>query len=101
MRQWRDVAILALKDENVRYRTLLGPEDRPADPDGGRRASSPTPGARSPTPRLANAGREKGVKAGNPVMSENGLIGPRHRGDHRSQPACCCSPTSASRTARR
>ncbi|MCH1932738.1 rod shape-determining protein MreC, partial [Shewanella sp. A25] len=25
--------------------------------------------------RLANAGREKGVKPGNPVMSENGLVG--------------------------
>ena len=25
--------------------------------------------------RLANAGAEKGVKVGNPVMSENGLVG--------------------------
>ncbi len=73
MRQWRDVA-LALKDNNERYQALLGLQtDPPIDMVAARVVTD----ARGPFAhsRLANAGREKGVKQGNPVMSENGLVG--------------------------
>jgi rod shape-determining protein MreC len=73
MRQWRDVAI-ALKDENVRYRTLLGLKTDPPIPMVAARVVTDSHGPFADT-RLANAGTEKGVKVGNPVMSENGLVG--------------------------
>jgi rod shape-determining protein MreC len=73
MRQWRDVAI-ALKDENARYRTLLGLRTDPPIPMVGARIVTDSRGPFSDT-RLANTGLEHGVKAGNPVMSENGLVG--------------------------
>jgi len=73
MRQWRDVAI-ALKDENARYRTLLGLKTDPPIPMVAARIVTDSRGPFSDT-RLANAGRERGVKVGNPVMSENGLVG--------------------------
>jgi rod shape-determining protein MreC len=73
MRQWRDVAI-ALKDENARYRTLLGLKTDPPIPMVAARVVTDSHGPFADT-RLANSGSEKGVKAGNPVMSENGLVG--------------------------
>jgi rod shape-determining protein MreC len=73
MRQWRDVAI-ALKNENDRYRTLLGLKTDPPIPMVAARIVTDSRGPFADT-RLANAGSEKGVKPGNPVMSENGLVG--------------------------
>jgi rod shape-determining protein MreC len=73
MRQWRDVAI-ALKDENARYRILLGLKTDPPIPMVAARIVTDSRGPFSDT-RLANAGQDKGVKPGNPVMSENGLVG--------------------------
>jgi rod shape-determining protein MreC len=73
MRQWRDVAI-ALRDTNDRYRTLLGLKTDPPIPMVAARIVTDSRGPFANT-RLANSGSEKGVKAGNPVMSENGLVG--------------------------
>ena len=73
MRQWRDVAI-ALRDENERYRTILALKTDPPIPMVAARIVSDSRGPFADT-RLANAGTERGVKAGNPVMSENGLVG--------------------------
>ncbi|WP_394764416.1 rod shape-determining protein MreC [Phenylobacterium sp.] len=73
MKQWRDVAI-ALKDENERYRALLGLKTDPPIPMVGARIVTDSHGPFADT-RLANTGREHGVKVGNPVMSENGLVG--------------------------
>jgi rod shape-determining protein MreC len=73
MRQWRDVAI-ALRDTNERYRTLLGLKTDPPIPMVAARIVTDSRGPYANT-RLANAGREKGVQIGNPVMSEHGLVG--------------------------
>ncbi len=73
MRQWRDVAI-ALRDTNERYRTILGLKTDPPIPMVAARIVTDSRGPFANS-RLANVGREKGVKAGNPVMSENGLVG--------------------------
>lgn len=73
MRQWRDVAI-ALRDTNDRYRTLLGLRTDPPIPMVAARIVTDSRGPFANT-RLANSGSEKGVKSGNPVMSENGLVG--------------------------
>jgi rod shape-determining protein MreC len=73
MRQWRDVAI-ALRSENARYRTLLGLKTDPPIPMVAARIVTDSHGPFADT-RLANAGADKGVKPGNPVMSENGLVG--------------------------
>ncbi|WP_334163606.1 rod shape-determining protein MreC, partial [Phenylobacterium sp.] len=73
MRQWRDVAI-ALRDTNERYRTLLGLRTDPPIPMVAARIVTDSRGPYANT-RLANSGREKGVKPGNPVMSEHGLVG--------------------------
>jgi rod shape-determining protein MreC len=73
MRQWRDVAI-ALRDTNERYRALLGLKTDPPIPMVAARVVTDSRGPFANT-RLANAGREKGVLEGNPVMSENGLVG--------------------------
>jgi rod shape-determining protein MreC len=73
MQQWRDVA-LALRNENARYRTLLGLKTDPPIPMVAARIVLDSRGPFAAT-RLANAGTEKGVRVGNPVMSENGLVG--------------------------
>jgi rod shape-determining protein MreC len=72
-RQWRDVAI-ALRDTNERYKALLGLRTEPPIPMIAARTVTDSRGPFANT-RLANAGKEKGVQAGNPVMSENGLVG--------------------------
>jgi len=73
MRQWRDVAI-ALRDTNERYRTILGLKTDPPIPMATARIVTDSRGPFANS-RLANAGSEKGIKPGNPVMSENGLVG--------------------------
>ena len=73
MRQWHDVAV-ALKDENERYRTVLGLKTDPPIPMVAARIVTDSRGPFANT-RLANAGREKGIAIGQPVMSENGLVG--------------------------
>lgn len=73
MRQWRDVAI-ALRDTNQRYQALLGLKTDPPIPMVAARIVSDSRGPFANT-RLANAGKEDGVMPGNPVMSENGLVG--------------------------
>lgn len=73
LRRWHDVAI-ALKDRNERYETLLRLR---TDPEAPMVAAQVVSDSRGPyaNARLANAGREKGVKVGHPVMSEHGLVG--------------------------
>ncbi|MFZ5721591.1 MAG: rod shape-determining protein MreC, partial [Pseudomonadota bacterium] len=73
MRQWRDVAV-ALRDTNDRYRAILGLKTDPPIPMATARIVTDSRGPFAHT-RLANAGSEKGVRIGNPVMSENGLVG--------------------------
>jgi rod shape-determining protein MreC len=73
MKQWHDVAV-ALKDENERYRTLLGLKTDPPIPMVAARIVTDSRGPFANT-RLANAGYDKGVAIGQPVMSENGLVG--------------------------
>jgi rod shape-determining protein MreC len=73
MRQWRDVAI-ALRDTNERYRTVLGLKTDPPIPMATARIVTDSRGPFANS-RLANAGSEKGIRPGNPVMSENGLVG--------------------------
>lgn len=73
MRQWRDLA-LALGDTNDRYKTLLGLQTDPPIPMVAARVVLDSRGPFSQA-RLANAGREKGVQAGHPVMTEAGLVG--------------------------
>jgi len=71
--QWR-VAALALRDTNDRYKALLGLKTDPPIPMVAARTVSEGRGPFSNT-RLANSGKEKGIREGNPVMSENGLVG--------------------------
>ena len=71
--EWKNAA-LALRDTNTRYKALLGLKTDPPIPMVAARTVSEARGPFSNT-RLANAGREKGIITGNPVMSENGLVG--------------------------
>jgi rod shape-determining protein MreC len=73
MRTWRDEAI-ALRSENARFRTLLGLKTDPPIPMVAARIVTDSHGPFADT-RLANTGAEHGVKVGNPVMSEDGLVG--------------------------
>ena len=73
MQQWRDVAT-ALRDTNERYRAVLDLRTDPPVPMASARIVTDSRGPFANS-RLANAGSEKGVKPGNPVMSENGLVG--------------------------
>lgn len=72
-REWQ-VAALALRDTNDRYKALLGLKTDPPIPMVAARTVSEGRGPFSNT-RLANAGKEMGIMPGNPVMSENGLVG--------------------------
>ena len=71
--EWRDAA-LALRNTNERYRILLGLKTDPPIPMISARIVTDTRGPFANT-RLANVGKEMGVKPGYPVMSENGLVG--------------------------
>jgi rod shape-determining protein MreC len=73
MRQWRDRA-LALQDTNDRYKSLLGLKTDPPIPMASARVVSDARGPFANT-RLADAGSEKGVLVGNPVLNERGLVG--------------------------
>ncbi|MBL8770312.1 MAG: rod shape-determining protein MreC [Phenylobacterium sp.] len=73
MQQWRDVAI-ALRDTNERYRQILGLKTDPPIPMATARIVTESRGPFAHS-RLANIGSEAGVRPGNPVMSENGLVG--------------------------
>uniref|UniRef100_UPI0025CD1DA8 rod shape-determining protein MreC n=1 Tax=uncultured Phenylobacterium sp. TaxID=349273 RepID=UPI0025CD1DA8 len=71
--EWRAVAI-ALKDTNERYQAILGLKTDPPIMMASARVVSDSRGPFANS-RLANAGSEAGIKPGNPVMSENGLVG--------------------------
>jgi rod shape-determining protein MreC len=73
MQQWREAAI-RLRDVNDRYRALLGLKTDPPIPMATARVVTDSRGAFANS-RLADAGSEKGIRIGNPVMSENGLVG--------------------------
>ncbi len=70
---WRDQAI-ALKNVNARYEAMLG--IRPEPPVAMQTARSISD-ARGPfsNARLIDAGSSKGIKVGNPVINEQGLVG--------------------------
>jgi len=72
-RQWKNVAV-AVQDVNDRYRELLKLRTDPPIPMVSARVVADSRGPFANT-RLANAGSEAGVKVGNPVMSEEGLVG--------------------------
>jgi rod shape-determining protein MreC len=73
MRQWRDRA-LALQDTNDRYKSLLGLRTDPPIPMASARVVSDSRGPFANT-RLADAGSERGIQVGNPVLNERGLVG--------------------------
>lgn len=73
MRQWRAEA-LGLRDVNERYRAILGLKTDPPIAMATARIVSDSRGPFANS-RLANAGTEKGITTGNPVMSEHGLVG--------------------------
>ncbi|MBO9543135.1 rod shape-determining protein MreC [Caulobacter sp.] len=73
MRQWRDRA-LALQDQNERFKSLMGLRTDPPIPMASARVVSDSRGPFANT-RLADAGSEKGIVVGNPVLNERGLVG--------------------------
>ena len=72
-RSWRDDA-LALREENIRLRALLGVKTDPPMPMIFARTVTDARGPFANT-RLADAGAIRGVIEGNPVLSEHGLVG--------------------------
>jgi rod shape-determining protein MreC len=64
----------AMKVENARLRAVLGIRTDPPLPHIAAETIADSRGPFADT-RLANAGRDKGVTEGNPVVSEHGLIG--------------------------
>jgi rod shape-determining protein MreC len=66
--------VVALRDVNQRYATLLNLRTDPPAPMVGARVVLDARGPSSTT-RLANAGTEKRIRPGHPVMSEHGLVG--------------------------
>ena len=73
MRQWRDRA-LDLQDQNERFKSLLGLRTDPPIPMASARVVADSRGPFANT-RLADAGSEKGIQVGNPVLNERGLVG--------------------------
>jgi rod shape-determining protein MreC len=73
LRQWKSTAI-ALEDTNSRYRALLGFKTNPPIPMASAHVILDSRGPFADT-RLADAGKEKGIEIGNPVMNERGLVG--------------------------
>ena len=73
LQQWRAEAI-ALKNVNTRYEALLGLRTEPAVPMV---AARTVLDARGPfaNARLIDAGAHQGVRIGNPVINEQGLVG--------------------------
>ncbi|HXQ10838.1 MAG TPA: rod shape-determining protein MreC [Caulobacteraceae bacterium] len=70
---WRNDAI-ALRHDNERYEALLGLRTDPPIPMVAARVIADDHGPFAQT-RLADAGVEAGVRSGNPVMTEHGLVG--------------------------
>ena len=73
MQRLRDENV-ALRNLNERYRALLGFHTDPPVPMATARVVLDARGPFSDT-RLADAGKERGVEVGNPVMNDRGLIG--------------------------
>jgi len=73
LKQWRDLAV-ALQDTNRRYQAVLGLKTDPPIPMVTGRVVLDSRGPFANT-RLADVGSEKGVRVGNPVMSDRGLVG--------------------------
>jgi rod shape-determining protein MreC len=73
LRQWKATAV-ALEDTNARYRALLGFKTNPPIPMASAHVILDSHGPFADT-RLADAGKEKGIEVGNPVMNERGLVG--------------------------
>ena len=73
LQPWRDQAI-ALKNVNARYEAMLGLRTEPAVAMVTARSVSD---ARGPfvNARLIDAGSTKGVRIGNPVINEHGMVG--------------------------
>jgi rod shape-determining protein MreC len=73
LRQWKATAV-ALEDTNARFRSLLGFRTNPPIPMASAHVISDSHGPFANT-RLADAGKEKGIEVGNPVVNERGLVG--------------------------
>ncbi|WP_242076650.1 rod shape-determining protein MreC [Brevundimonas diminuta] len=73
LRGWRDEAI-AQKNINGRYEALLGLRTEPPVPMATGRAISESRGPFS-NAKLIDVGSAKGVRIGNPVVTEHGLVG--------------------------
>jgi rod shape-determining protein MreC len=73
MQAWRDDAI-ALKNVNARYEAMLGIRTEPPVPLQTARSIADSRGPFSRA-RLIDSGSAKGVKIGNPVINEHGLVG--------------------------
>ncbi len=73
LRGWRDEAI-AQKNVNGRYEALLGLRTEPPVPMATGRAISESRGPFS-NAKLIDVGSAKGVRIGNPVVTEHGLVG--------------------------
>ncbi|HZV85289.1 MAG TPA: rod shape-determining protein MreC, partial [Brevundimonas sp.] len=73
LRAWRHDAI-ALKNVNQRYEAMLGIRPEPPVPMLTARAIQDTRGPFSRA-RLIDTGASRGVKVGNPVINEHGLVG--------------------------
>ena len=73
LQPWRDQAI-ALKNVNARYETMLGIRPEPPVAMQTARSILDTRGPFSKA-RLLDAGSANGVKVGNPVINEHGLVG--------------------------
>jgi rod shape-determining protein MreC len=71
--KWRDEAI-ALREENARYRVMMGVKTDPPIPMVFARAVMDSRGPFANT-RLVDAGSERGVGQGNPVLGQHGLVG--------------------------
>lgn len=70
---WRDQAI-ALKNINARYEAMLGIRPEPPVPMRTARSVSDSRGPFS-NARLLDVGAAAGIKVGNPVINEHGLVG--------------------------
>lgn len=73
LERWRDAAI-ALKNANQRYEALLKLRTEPPIPSVAARVVADVRGPFA-NARLADAGSVQGIKPGNPVMSDRGVVG--------------------------
>ena len=73
LQPWRDQAI-ALKNVNARYEAMLGLRTEPPVAMATARSVSESRGPFA-NARLLDAGSGKGVRVGNPVINEHGLVG--------------------------